>query len=144
MILSVRRVLCPVLVGACCALTAGCAKGPTPVAVRGTLTKGSQPVADVMIQFAPDGDAAGAKVAYGHTDAAGAFVPKTLPEGDGIIPGTYRVTLQPGDGTPAMKLVPHKFRDLGQTPWRVTVPPGGIDGLKLDMNQDTVVGAPAR
>ena len=144
MIVTVRRVLCSVLMGACCAVATGCARGPTPVSVRGTLTKDGQPVANVMIQAAPDGNAADTKVAYGHTDSTGAFVMKTLPQGDGVIPGTYRVTLQPADGSLANKLVPGKFRDLAQTPWRVTVPPTGLDGLKLDINQDTVASTPAK
>jgi len=139
MSVRVRRVLCAVTVVACCAVAAGCSRGPALVPVRGTLVQGGgKPLPDVMIQLAPDGDAADAKVAYGHTDAAGAFVMQTLPNGEGVIPGTYRVALLPADGTPAIRLVPGKFRDLEQTPWRVTVPPTGLDGLKLDMTQDTV------
>jgi hypothetical protein len=143
MTVRLRRAHGPAVLGVCCALAAGCS-GPTLVPVRGTLTKGDQPVADVMIQFAPEEAGPEAKVAYGHTDASGGFVLKTLPHGDGAAPGTYRVTLQPGDGTPAMRLVPGKLRDLGQTPWRVTVPPAGLGELKLDMTQDTVAGATAK
>jgi hypothetical protein len=144
MIPSARRVRWLVLVGVACGLAAGCAKGPTLTPVRGTLTKGAQPVADVMIQLAPDNAGPEAKVAYGHTNAAGAFVMKTLPHGDGVVPGTYRVTLQPGDGTPALRLVPGKFQDLSQTPWRLTVPPTGLDGLRLDMTKDGLAAAPAK
>jgi hypothetical protein len=141
MSVSVRRALGPALVVVCWAAAAGCSRGPALVPVTGTLTKGGQPVADVMIQLAPEGGPADGKVAYGHADASGAFAMKTLPHGDGVVAGTYRVTLQPDDGSPATRLVPGKFRDLGQTPWRVTVPPAGLGGLKLDITQDTVTGA---
>src|SRR5262249_21821300 len=90
-----RRALGPALAALACGLAAGCTRAPPLTVVRGTLTKGTQPVAEVMIQFAPDDAGPDAKVAYGHADAAGAFVMKTLPHGTGVVPGTYRITLQP-------------------------------------------------
>ena len=66
-----------------------------------------------MVQFAPDDAGPEAKVAYGHTDASGGFVLKSLPHEDGAVPGTYRITLQPGDGTPALKPVPGVIPRVG-------------------------------
>ena len=141
-----RRALGPALAALACGLAAGCNRAPPLTVVRGILTTGTQPVAEVMIQFAPDDAGPDAKVAYGHADAAGAFVMKTLPHGTGVVPGTYRITLQPGDGSVALRqrLVPGKLQDLSQTPWRVTVPPTGLHDLKLDVTKETLAAAPAK
>src|SRR5262245_44079179 len=97
MSLSLRRAAVLALAVAC-GFAAGCARSPKLVAVRGTLTKGAQPLPDVMIQLAPDEEGSEALAAYGHSDMSGAFVMQTLPHGKGVVPGRYRVALLPEDG----------------------------------------------
>jgi hypothetical protein len=66
----------------------------------------------MFIPRAPNGSPAS-----GQTDAAGRAVLTTTEQGDGVIPGTYGVTIskvvteQKGTGTPLRHLLPRRFAE---------------------------------
>ncbi|MHB0954906.1 MAG: carboxypeptidase-like regulatory domain-containing protein [Pirellulaceae bacterium] len=72
----------------------GCSKsslsGLEPV--KGTVTKGGQPLEGANVTFHPAGTT-GIRAATGVTDAAGVFTLTTLQPGDGAMPGNYNVTI---------------------------------------------------
>lgn len=114
----------------------GC--GPKLVPVTGTLTKGADPIPNVIVQFSPVDPRSGGMEAYNQTDGQGRFTLRTLTRGPGVVPGEYKVLLQPPDFGPGVKLVPGHLRDISATPWRVTVPATGITDLRLDVDHDAV------
>lgn len=116
-------------------LVAGCAPGVVPV--TGRLTKGTEPIAGVMVSLSPIDASSDASVAHGGTEPDGKFTLYSLPR-KGVIPGVYKVTLQPPTDGPAAKLVPSKFTDINKTTWKITIPPAGILDLQLDVSKDTI------
>jgi hypothetical protein len=72
-------------------LLAGSGCGSKLVKVKGVLTLEGQPVEGAVVTFAsPDGRG---RPATGQTDAEGRFTLTTLEEGDGALPGDYRVLI---------------------------------------------------
>lgn len=125
--------LLPALVLALAA--AGCSKGVVPV--TGKLSLGSVPAGDVMVSLCPVDPESGCKVAHGGTDPEGKFVLYTLPD-EGVMPGEYKIKLQPPAVGPSARLVPKRFTDVTTTPWRVTVPASGGLELHLDLGKNEV------
>lgn len=78
-------------------LLAACAGGDGhPIAkTQGKVLYQGQPVADVVVDFVPQGDggASPGKSATGRTDASGVFVLSTHEMGDGAVVGKHRVTV---------------------------------------------------
>lgn len=112
----------------CCV---GCSKGVVPV--TGRLVKGTEPVANVMISLCPEPANEG-EIAHGGTDTQGNFTLYTLPH-SGVLPGNYKIKLQPPVEGPATHQVPAALTDLNQTTWVVNIPPNGIVNLVLDVNK---------
>ncbi len=78
-------------------LMAGCSGGGDEaevslLPVSGTIMADGQPLADVAITFAPDGDQIG-KPAYGRTDASGKYELAFSDGRMGCPPGSYRVII---------------------------------------------------
>ena len=75
------------------AVLAGCGSGGASGAlpVTGKVTKGGQPVSGAVVTFQPN--AADGKAASGTTDDTGAYQLTTLVNGDGALPGSYKVTI---------------------------------------------------
>ena len=69
----------------------GCGGGLGTVPVSGTVTVDGNPMEGVIIQFLPD-DPSG-MAASGTTDGSGAFKLTTEINGDGALPGSYKVTV---------------------------------------------------
>ena len=76
----------------------GCGGKYSPVAVEGTVTLDGQPLDGAMVSFLPQ-EGAG-RAATGMTDADGTFQLTTFQEGDGALPGTYRVIVTRTDAIP--------------------------------------------
>jgi hypothetical protein len=72
---------------------AGC--GAKTNAVTGTVTLDGKPLAGAAIQFVPQG---AGRDATGETDKNGHFAMSTFKPGDGVLPGTYKVTIAPPTG----------------------------------------------
>jgi len=60
----------------------------------------------------------------------GSFTAKTFPFGDGIPPGTYKVTLAPAV---ASRLNAPSYADPAKTPWTVEVPDAGLKDKVLEV-----------
>ena len=78
---------------------------PTTVPVSGTVTfSGSPPPAEGMLTFAPIAAAEGYPKRGGRArfDTQGTYVVETFAAGDGLIPGTYRVTVDCWKEAPTM------------------------------------------
>jgi hypothetical protein len=76
----------------------GCGGKYTPVAVEGTVTLDGQPVEGAMVSFLPENGTG--RAATGMTDPDGTFQLTTFQEGDGALPGTYRVIVTRTDAIP--------------------------------------------
>jgi hypothetical protein len=59
--------------------------------VKGKVTKDGQPVAGAAVAFGPT--ASEGKAASGMTDASGNYTLTTFENGDGALPGSYKVTI---------------------------------------------------
>lgn len=70
----------------------GCGGGLGTVPAAGTVTVDGNAVEGVLVMFTPD-DIENGMIASGVTDAAGAFTLTTEINGDGALPGTYKVSL---------------------------------------------------
>jgi len=120
-------------------LIGGCGpSGPRRVKVEGKVTfDGAPPPADGAVYFAPDKPAPGFKgrPAYAtFSKGDGTFVAGSVKKDDGLVPGTYRVTIecwkeQPGrDGTPGRSHVPDAY-----SPPNLDVQPDA-DSLRYDVD----------
>jgi hypothetical protein len=86
-------------------LLAGCGESSGTLPVTGKVTKGGQPVAGAAVVFEPSGSSKDAKSASGTTDASGVYKLTTFVNGDGALPGNYKVKITkfPGADVPAME-----------------------------------------
>jgi hypothetical protein len=75
---------------------AGCGKSIYPL--QGRVTLDGKPVPNAMVRLVPENQTS-PRLAYGQTDADGRFVLSTFGGNDGILPGTYRVTVSNPDNT---------------------------------------------
>lgn len=79
-------------------LALGCeSSGPVTVPVHGKITfDGGPPPAPGNVDFAPEQSADGSPMAAGSAkfDEQGRFSVTTYREGDGLVPGTYRVNIE--------------------------------------------------
>jgi len=82
------------LVGMCCLLEVGCGNDGRPrrVPVTGTITYNGQPVPGGDVVFVPADISKGFR-ARGEANERGQFKLTTFDEGDGAIPGEYKVTV---------------------------------------------------
>lgn len=133
------------LIGLGCAvlvILTGCGGKPPLVAYQGDIQLEGKPLRNAMITFHPL-DAKGsvdpkAMTPMATSDEAGKFVMRTPNEGDGVTPGTYKVTVSalsapsasdkqaafPGNSeqVKAVSLVAPEFSDVNKTPLKVTIP----------------------
>ena len=73
-----------------CAVLAGCNLASSgTIAVSGKVTKGGQPVSGAAVTFVPT--ATDGKAASGTTDSSGIYKLTTFVNGDGALPGSYKV-----------------------------------------------------
>ena len=117
----------PLLATLCMAVTIGCGTDrPDTVKASGTVTfDGGKPPAGGMIFFAPITVAEGFPRRPGRAtfDTDGTFTVTSFSDGDGLVPGTYRVSVEcwqtPPDaaGTPGISYVADDF-----SPENVSIP----------------------
>lgn len=70
----------------------GCTSGSSgTIAATGKVTKGGQPVSGAAVTFVPT--ASDGKAASGTTDASGVYKLTTFVNGDGALPGSYKVII---------------------------------------------------
>lgn len=74
-----------------CVFATGCGGGLGTVPAGGTVTVDGKAAEGVQVVFTPD--SADGMAATGVTDATGAFVLTTAVNGDGVIPGSYKVAI---------------------------------------------------
>lgn len=117
--------LCP-----CTTSLVGCGEAaPELVTVRGRVLYEGTGVTAGSLYFHPNADA-------GYTrdnpssmlQSDGSFAMKTFPFGEGVAPGSYKVTLTP---ELASRLKAPEYGVLEQTPWEVIVPAEGVENLTL-------------
>ena len=60
----------------------------------------------------------------------GSFVIKTYPFGDGVPPGSYKVTLAPELAT---RIDRPKYCSEDETPWKIEVPPSGLTDYMFEV-----------
>ena len=72
---------------------AGCTSKYTPVPVSGVVTLDGQPVSKATVYFYAVGDDKEGRPAQGATDENGEFRLSTLGDGDGALPGEYKVVV---------------------------------------------------
>jgi hypothetical protein len=130
-------------------LLTGCGKSG-PVSVRGVVKLDGQPVVGAAVTFIAQDP--GGRDAYGSTDENGAFELSTTKPGDGVLPGKYKVVIQPpGEGggstpfddtdkpaapakpkAPRGPQIPLKYTVPAQTPLAQDVPPNGKVVIELE------------
>lgn len=136
-----------------CILLCGCGSGKVPVS--GRVTYKGQPLADATVMFHGESTHA---TAHAITDDKGEFMLTSREDDDGVLPGSYKVTVgkynkvarQPISAeeyakmakAEAMKksfglaesLVPPQYGNPSRTPLRVEVPRGGISTVELQLS----------
>lgn len=132
----------------CCGLlfAPGCDSSPSPVPVTLNLQYQGKPVEEVRVNLL---NSTGGS-AFAVTDAEGTATSFTTnAPGDGVVPGTYTVTLMPQDSTVAAEEIseanayavkpqklpfPAKYRSISESGLQIDVDPQGENkfDLKLD------------
>jgi hypothetical protein len=119
------RLLLPAL--ALLVAAAGCAKQPKLVAVTGKVVFKGQPLTAGSVYFHPVKAPAEAERAKEKSSSLlqvdGSFSAKTFPYGDGLPPGSYKVTLSP---ELAGRVQSPAYGDPARTPWKLDVPADGV------------------
>jgi len=115
-------------------IVAGCGSDrPTTVDISGrVLFNGQPPPKPGMVYFTPIEPAEGYPRRPGRAsfEADGRFTATTFDDGDGLIPGRYRVAVDCWDkppraeGPPSNSLVPPPYNQSGTSPLELTVEPG--------------------
>lgn len=112
---------------------AGCHSDPKPklAPVRGRVVFQDQAVTAADIYFMPDASKGNeGSIASSVLQEDGSFSLKTHPQGDGVMPGAYKVTLSLGR-RPEKEL--DKYRHVETTPLEYTVPPEGLTDLVIEL-----------
>ena len=119
----------------CCLPLSGCGKsGPETVSVKGkvTLGGGAWPKPGVLY-FTPVKPAEGmpSRPAPAHFDEDGNFTVTSFREGDGLVPGMYKVGVECWEVPPSMETnlpgksyVPEKFQSPQTSGLKITIQPG--------------------
>lgn len=128
----------------------GCGGSGKPIKTEGLVTLDGKPVEGATVTFHPEAEKG--HVATGLTDGDGVFRLQTFADGDGALPGEYKVTVTKTEavaGPPSasgpeqmMKtmfnrpkkrssLLPREYADSSKTPLRVHVPHEGPVELQL-------------
>lgn len=123
-------------------LATGCESKSAHVQVRGTVTLDGKPLTLGRVQFQP----AVGQVATGEISPQGVFTLSTHIKNDGVLPGTYRVTVSAYDPTvadpgPQHLLVPARYTRAGTSGLEVTIFPGTKEPVKVDLVSDESAAA---
>ncbi|MFO0929452.1 MAG: hypothetical protein U0736_20885 [Gemmataceae bacterium] len=125
-----RPRLIPLVLFAVLLLT-GCGGRPTLVPVTGAVTFHGKPLTAGSIWFHPaEGSSYQGEKPSCLLGLDGSFTMRTYPHGNGVPPGTYKVTLAP---ELANRISRPQYADPAKTPWSVTVPPAGLSGQAFEV-----------
>ncbi|MCA9090662.1 MAG: carboxypeptidase regulatory-like domain-containing protein [Planctomycetaceae bacterium] len=138
------------------ATLSGCGGGddhperPDRAEVSGTVTYKGEPIDKATVSFHPE--AADGKAAFAITDAEGKFVMGTFETRDGVVAGTYHVTVTKMESTSAAQvsqddpnynpnpppsvsksLLPKKYSDPSKSGLQVTIDAEPIKDLKFEL-----------
>ena len=110
----------------------GCgSEKPKMVPFNGKVVHNGQPVTAGSINFFPDASNSFQKDNPSSIlQLDGSFTAKTFPWGDGIPPGTYRVTLAP---QLASRLNAPAYASPEKTLWKIEIPDGGLKDQILEV-----------
>lgn len=122
----------------------GCGGKPAPIPVNGSVSFKGNPVANVVVTFAPKSPEG--EYARGETDAGGKIINvSTSRPGDGIRPGEYSVaiTMPPQSYAPEGDAIdysvvstppfPAKYQDVAVSDLRITVGKGNENQFDLEL-----------
>lgn len=123
-------------------LVTGCESKSQLVKVRGTVTLDGKALTLGRVQFRP----AVGQVATGEIGPQGEFSLSTHAKDDGVLPGTYQVTVSAYDPTvadpgPEHLLVPVRYTRGGTSGLEVTIFPGTKEPVRLDLVSDETAAA---
>jgi hypothetical protein len=130
------------------------ANRPETAKAGGQVTLDGQPVADASVSLSPDGPG---RAAFGKTDAQGMFTLATTPTIEGVVPGTYRVSVvkqrteggmteaesqayyettgQPPPPPRVTDELPEKYKAPATSELQVTVTAEGPNDFKFDLKK---------
>ena len=119
------------------ALLSGCGgsdgRGGKLAPVSGRVLYKGQAVTAASIYFLPDADRGNnGSMGSAILQEDGSFTVTTYPKGDGVAPGSYKVTLDLGR-RPEKEL--DKYRKVETTPLKVDVPEEGVTDLEWDLSK---------
>jgi hypothetical protein len=101
------------------------------VTVTGKVSHNGKPLTAGSIIFHPDaGNAYQKDKPSSLLQVDGSFTMKTFPFGEGVAPGTYKVTLAP---ELAGRIGRPDYGRPDKTPWSVTVPDAGLTDQKFEV-----------
>jgi hypothetical protein len=124
---------------------AGCGESTSPfVKVGGTVTLDGKPLSSGFVQFQPTSG----QVASGEIGPDGGFVLSTHSAGDGVLPGTYGVTVvaydpEASEQTPEHLIVPLRYTRSGASGLEVTVFHGSTTPVSIELVSDEAPTEPA-
>jgi hypothetical protein len=109
----------------------GCGEKPKLVEVTGRVVHKGQPLTAGSIWFHPNADNPyrGEKPSC-QLALDGAFVMRTYPYGEGVPPGSYKVSLSP---ELAKRIKLPAYGDPAKTPLKIEVPEDGIEDLVFEV-----------
>lgn len=89
---SIRVLQVVLIAGTMALLGCGGSTGPETIQVQGTVLYQGQPLKNGTVRFAPV-DAKQGRIATGPIGKDGTFVMTTIKAGDGVMPGTYKISV---------------------------------------------------
>ena len=120
---------------------------PETAEVAGVVLHDGAPVSDAIVTFRPDG---GTHSAYDRTDENGRFQLTTFEDGDGAVPGQYRVTVskvvvdyEPNPKNPEVlpplyhaeqSVLPSEYAEADTSGLTATVPEDGTDEIEFSLS----------
>jgi hypothetical protein len=116
------------------AFSAGCETQSPYVPVRGTVTLDGNPLESGVVRLQPSVG----QVATGEIGPGGEFTLSTHVQGDGVLAGTYRVTVVAYDPSaaepgPEHLIVPVRYTRSGTSGLQVTIFPGSLAPMNLSL-----------
>ncbi len=132
-----RRPLSLVCLSLLCLGCGGGPAGPKTYPVAGTVTYEGQPVAAGSILFVPNSELGTTGPATSVEIKDGKFA---TPSGQGVVAGTHTAEIEMlGDIIPGSQSAPEEEgpsrKSLGTLQYRVEVPEGGVQDLKIDLTK---------
>lgn len=123
----------------------GCESKSPLVPVHGIVMLDGTPLESGVVQFHPTAG----QVASGEISAGGEFVLSTHSAGDGVLPGTYRVTIVPAapanENSAEENPLPLRYSRAGASGLQVTIFPNSAAPVKLELvSGDLAIDTDAR